>query len=83
METMKNFSKFVVGILLLLSYPHDSYSQQGWFQQVSGTTLNLNSVYFIDANTGFVAADNGYVLKTTNSGTNWTLINTGANTALN
>jgi photosystem II stability/assembly factor-like uncharacterized protein len=82
MKAMKIFSKFVVGILLIISYPLVSHSQQGWFQQVSCTTLNLNSVYFIDANTGFVAADNGYILKTTNSGTNWALINTGANRKL-
>jgi photosystem II stability/assembly factor-like uncharacterized protein len=82
MKKMKIFSQFVVGILLIISYPLVSHSQQGWFQQVSGTTLNLNSVYFIDANTGFVAADNGYILRTTNGGSNWSLINTGSGTKL-
>jgi photosystem II stability/assembly factor-like uncharacterized protein len=83
MKTMKYFSKFVVGILLLLSYPLNSHSQQGWFQQVSGTTLNLYSVYFIDANTGFAAGDTGVILRTVNGGSNWTIINSGTNKRLN
>jgi photosystem II stability/assembly factor-like uncharacterized protein len=55
------------------------YLQSGWFQQVSGTGLNLNCVYFIDANTGFIGADEGRILKTTNGGANWTIYNTGIN----
>jgi len=65
--------------LLILFASANLFAQQGWFQQVSGTNMNLNSVYFINTDTGFVAVNNGLILKTTNGGTNWILINTGTN----
>ena len=52
---------------------------QSWVQQTSGTNLNLNCIYFINANTGFIGADSGRVLKTTNGGINWISINSGLN----
>jgi photosystem II stability/assembly factor-like uncharacterized protein len=42
-----------------------------WVQQNSGTTRNLNSVYFTDSNTGYIVGDHGIILKTTDGGTNW------------
>ena len=48
-----------------------------WFQQVSGTTANLNSVYFINDSTGFVVGDSGVILKTNNGGLNWLSQNIG------
>ncbi len=49
-----------------------AFSQEGWFQQISGTTNNLNSVFFIDGNHGWIAGNNGTILRTTNGGTDWT-----------
>lgn len=49
-----------------------SFSQSGWFPLNSGTTEWLQSVFFTDANTGYVTGNNGIVLKTTNAGNNWT-----------
>lgn len=54
-----------------------SYSQQGWVQQTSGTNLNLNCIYFVNSNTGYIGADSGRVLKTTNGGNIWITYNTG------
>jgi photosystem II stability/assembly factor-like uncharacterized protein len=51
-----------------------SYSQQGWFQQYSGTNRYLNSVIFFDQNTGWVVGGDdfgGIILKTTDGGSNW------------
>ena len=48
-----------------------------WFQQVSGTTANLNSVYFINDSTGFAVGDSGVILKTNNGGLNWLSLNIG------
>ena len=62
---------FIIGINI-------SYSQT-WVQQSSGTSLNLNSVNFLDVNTGFIGVDSGRVLKTTNSGANWITTFTGFN----
>ena len=55
-----------------------SFSQTGWYQQVSGTGYNFNSVFFTDANTGYVVGDTTIsslhfhvILKTTNGGLYW------------
>jgi photosystem II stability/assembly factor-like uncharacterized protein len=42
-----------------------------WYLQQSGTTENLESVYFVDQNTGWVCGSNGTIIKTTNGGLNW------------
>jgi photosystem II stability/assembly factor-like uncharacterized protein len=47
-----------------------------WEKQVCGTNNNLRSVYFLDANTGYVVGDYGTILKTTDGGIDWiTLMN--------
>ena len=38
-----------------------------WFPQNSGTTNNINSVYFTDVNTGYAVGTNT-ILKTTDGG---------------
>jgi len=43
----------------------------------TGVTTSINSIFFIDANTGFVCGDNGVVYKSVNGGLSWTLSNTG------
>ncbi|MBK9334395.1 MAG: hypothetical protein IPM96_18800 [Ignavibacteria bacterium] len=45
-----------------------------------GSSENLNSIDFIDANVGFVCGNSGKVYKTLNGGINWTLSNSGINT---
>ena len=42
-----------------------------WTTLSSGTTANLNSVHFTDANTGYAAGNNGLIIKTTNGGSSW------------
>ncbi|MDZ7623914.1 MAG: YCF48-related protein [Ignavibacteriaceae bacterium] len=32
---------------------------------------NLNSLYFVDSDFGYVVGDSGYVLRTTDGGLNW------------
>ncbi len=46
-------------------------------QQISNTQTDLLSVFFIDDIKGWVGGNNGQILKTTNGGQNWQLINTG------
>ncbi|MDQ3021534.1 MAG: hypothetical protein M3R36_13335 [Bacteroidota bacterium] len=43
----------------------------------SAGAANLNSIFFIDANTGFVCGDGGVVYKSLNGGLTWSLSNTG------
>ena len=77
---MTNLKLQLLLTLLILGI-NISFSQT-WVQQSSGTTLNLNSVYFIDVNTGYIGADSGKVLKTTNGGANWFISNTNINRAI-
>jgi hypothetical protein len=42
-----------------------------WNALSSGTNNFLWSVYFLDADTGYVAGDGGIILKTTDSGATW------------
>ncbi len=38
----------------------------------SGTNAQLNSIQFVDLSTGYIAGNNGTILKSTNAGGNWT-----------
>jgi photosystem II stability/assembly factor-like uncharacterized protein len=42
-----------------------------WVNTTSGTNVNLSDVYFISADTGFVAGDNLTIRKTVNGGNSW------------
>lgn len=63
--------KHLIAAYCLLFCFCNSYGQSGWFQQTSGTGWHLDDVFFVNSNTGWIAGDNGLVLKTTNSGVNW------------
>lgn len=69
-------TKFLILIVLIstLIINAPSLAQVGWSPLTSGTFENLTSIQFTDANTGYAAGNGGVVLKTTNSGLNWTLI---------
>ncbi|HTE23729.1 T9SS type A sorting domain-containing protein [Flavitalea sp.] len=54
-----------------------------WTTPISGTTVNLSSVYFKDVNTGWASGANGTVFKTTNGGTTWVVEPTGTTQAIN
>ena len=43
----------------------------------TGVSTSINSIFFIDANTGFVCGDNGVIYKSVNGGLSWTLSNSG------
>lgn len=43
----------------------------------TGSSSNLNSVYFLNSNTGFVCGDGGSVYRTDNGGSTWTAMNSG------
>jgi hypothetical protein len=61
----------IVALILffILSIHENSISQ--WYPQNNGTINTLNSIYFVDANTGWSCGANGTILKTTNGGINW------------
>ena len=50
----------------------------------TGITTSINSIYFIDANTGFFCGDNGVLYKSVDGGTSWTSSSSGiSNVKLN
>jgi|GEM_PF-6246554 len=53
-----------------------------WNTQFSGITSNLRSIYFADANSGWICGDNGIILNTTNGGINWIQQNSGVGVQL-
>jgi len=68
-------------ISILLAFIGLSGNAQ-WATLTSGTTRDLNSVYFNNASTGYVVGGMGTILKTTNGGTNWITQTSGTNNGL-
>jgi|GEM_PF-3348009 len=67
---MKKFLIFIFLSTVVSSI--NLYSQSGWFLQQTGTKEPINSIYFINSNTGFALASS-MILKTTNGGNNWSI----------
>ena len=62
----------LLSVIFIIHYSlfiNNCFSQ--WFIQESGTTNALYDIEFINENTGWCCGDGGYIIKTTNSGTNW------------
>jgi len=56
--------------ILVIFISANAFAQQGWIQLNSGTNEGLNTVYFLNAQTGF--ASGGFnIYKTTNGGNSW------------
>lgn len=48
-----------------------------WINLSSGTSQNLNDVFFVSPRVGYIVGQNGTILKTENYGQQWTLLNCG------
>lgn len=68
-----------LGMLFLLTT--GTYSQNHWHILNSPTSKNLNKLYFLNNETGWVAGDQGLIMKTSDGGQNWTaqITNTASN----
>ncbi|MFC1481136.1 YCF48-related protein [Candidatus Neomarinimicrobiota bacterium] len=60
-------------LMLFLSFiiAHNLLAQE-WENQVSGTTEDLNDVFFWDSNTGWVVGENSTIAHTSDAGDSWT-----------
>lgn len=65
--------KNLIKILLFL-FITPSFVTSQWMQVNSGISNSLNSVFFINSNTGYIAGMN-VILKSTDSGENWSIQN--------
>lgn len=68
--------------LLTLILNTELKAQKDWIEIQSGTTNTLHSIYFSNFNTGYIAGDNGTILKTTDNGDSWFSLNSGTNERL-
>ncbi len=74
MKTQKHTSEsftiiLIFSLITLLSF-NFSFAQSGWYKLTGGTPADLNAVYFINSETGFVVGENT-ILKTINGGATW------------
>lgn len=60
----------VGGIYITVTWG-SQYTSDKWTAQQSGTAEHLQTIYFINPNTGWAAGANGVILKTTNGGASW------------
>ncbi len=67
---MKNFLQLL--IINSTFFIINCYAQQpGWEIIPSGTTEELNSIFFYDYEVGFAVGDSGTVIKSIDSGKTW------------
>lgn len=57
--------------LLLVLIPYLSNTQQHWVKLENVDIVRLNRVTFLDSLNGWIAGNNGLIMKTTNSGLSW------------
>ncbi len=69
---MKNLLVFFIAYLM---FQITSLAQEGWFQQTSGATDYLTSIYFMDSMTGWTVGREG-IFYTTDGGDNWNIQST-------
>jgi photosystem II stability/assembly factor-like uncharacterized protein len=63
--------------LLLLLFLTLNVADAQWVKLNSGTSQDLNSVYFTNPLTGYIVGDTGTILKTTNGGALWITLTSG------
>ncbi len=81
MKILHNFQLIALTAFASVIVMRSAFAQ-GWVKQASGTTNNLNSVYFVNTDTGFAAGDAGTLLRTTNGGNDWTSLSSGTTNSL-
>jgi len=58
-------------------------AQSGWYTLTSGTTTDLNSVFFTGVDSGYIAGQDGLLLRTFDAGLTWATAPTGVTVNLN
>lgn len=66
-----------VGFTQFLPSGERAVSEITWHSKFGGTTNDLYGVYFLNDSVGWVAGDNGTIIKTTDGGENWQIKSSG------
>lgn len=77
----KSFLKTLLLLIVILFSTTEIFSQ--WVAQTSGTTATLRSIRAVNDNIVWACGASGVVLKTTNGGTNWSVLTPTLATATN
>lgn len=76
---MKTLIAMVFSVVLFTTV---SFAQEDWEWQYSTTTEDLNDVYFVNKDTGWVIGNNGIIINTIDGGENWYQQNSGTTNEL-
>jgi photosystem II stability/assembly factor-like uncharacterized protein len=63
--------KKVIVVILLFVCHTSVFAEDGWIQQASGITSNINSVYFFSPASGLAAGNNSNLIQTSDGGSTW------------
>ena len=63
------FFRLLFIVLLFLQF--SSNAQSDWFQQTSGTTEDLHSIFFTNEDVGWAVGEDSTILHTLNAGLDW------------
>jgi len=79
---MKKILLFELLLLFLATTFMTDAPPPGWYQQILPVNDQINDIFFLDSLTGWVvtagassSTDTGYIMKTTNGGSNWVIQN--------
>lgn len=73
-----HFKKFIISkVFYFFLIPVLTYSQTNWEKLNSPTTVLLRNIISVDANHAWAAGRIGTIVRTTNGGDDWTILNTG------
>jgi photosystem II stability/assembly factor-like uncharacterized protein len=70
-------SRLAILLFLLFLLCVNSFSQTYWLKQASPTQKRLTKSLFVDSAFGWVIGDSGTIIRTTNSGSSWSLQQSG------
>lgn len=68
--------KLIFALFISLLITINLCAQTYWLRQQSPTSKNLKNVFFINNSTGWISGDSGFIARTNDSGSNWSVLNT-------
>lgn len=74
--------KIATPLFFIFGLAVSAVSAQSWAPLESGTSNDLKDVFFVNAQTGWIAGKNGTIRKTVNGGTGWTSQTSGTSREL-